>query len=519
VRADGSADDAVGRAALLARARQQYRTGSVAEAWATCTELAELSRQADDAATLADAATVIRTMTDATMSGRVHALCVEALARLADSDPLRQARVRAQLAATADPFLMGDEQLETGLTSDDPDTAFFQLQARHAQLLGVAHLRERLLLADAAIDLGVRHGVDEYVCWGRRWRTDAYAVLGNQVDLTSELRAMRPLVERIDQPAWWSLLRRVEASQRLLEGRFADALSLSDEAARLGGPQSESAQLRLVFASSVAELTGHDLEQVEVEVRRVTEGMPYLARGWLCQVLKARGKREEAVALWRSVAPHVRRMPDRAPEWLIATVGHAEMCLWLAETDTAQVLYDLLLPYADLHAIGYASSPYCGPVAYTLGRLAVLLGEVQQGREHLQRALASTEELHALPYQALTHAALTTTKGVATRLGREHAEQALALARRVGMPPTVAAMEALLSTSSTSSAPGGLTGRELEIAGLVAEGLSNAAIGRRLTLSERTVENHVSHILRKLACSSRAGVATWYAGWRSLGRS
>jgi DNA-binding NarL/FixJ family response regulator len=77
------------------------------------------------------------------------------------------------------------------------------------------------------------------------------------------------------------------------------------------------------------------------------------------------------------------------------------------------------------------------------------------------------------------------------------------------MRPLAAELTKLLATVSGSGPH--LTSREQEMAALVAAGLSNAAIAGRLTLSERTVESHVSHIMRKLGCTSRAGVAAWYA--------
>lgn len=50
-----------------------------------------------------------------------------------------------------------------------------------------------------------------------------------------------------------------------------------------------------------------------------------------------------------------------------------------------------------------------------------------------------------------------------------------------------------------------LTPRELEVLGLVAEGLTNREVGERLYIAERTVKFHVSSILAKLDASNRTG--------------
>jgi len=61
--------------------------------------------------------------------------------------------------------------------------------------------------------------------------------------------------------------------------------------------------------------------------------------------------------------------------------------------------------------------------------------------------------------------------------------------------------------TQTSDNPAQLTARELEVLGLLAEGLRNAEIAERLVVSVRTVDHHVSAILRKLDVGSRAQAA------------
>src|SRR5215471_1954033 len=55
-----------------------------------------------------------------------------------------------------------------------------------------------------------------------------------------------------------------------------------------------------------------------------------------------------------------------------------------------------------------------------------------------------------------------------------------------------------------------LTAREQEVASLIAEGLSDKAIARRLFRSARTVEYHVLQIRNKLGLENRTQIATWF---------
>jgi DNA-binding NarL/FixJ family response regulator len=64
----------------------------------------------------------------------------------------------------------------------------------------------------------------------------------------------------------------------------------------------------------------------------------------------------------------------------------------------------------------------------------------------------------------------------------------------------------------TAADLGGLTRREVDVVRLVAEGLSNQQIARRLVVSEATVKTHLNHVLSKLSVDGRPGLVAW--AWR-----
>jgi predicted ATPase/DNA-binding CsgD family transcriptional regulator len=103
-------------------------------------------------------------------------------------------------------------------------------------------------------------------------------------------------------------------------------------------------------------------------------------------------------------------------------------------------------------------------------------------------------------------------------------DQASAAAFRRGrqMPLAQALNDAEHTRRSTRSGQvntggaGSLTSREEEIAGLLAQGLSNKAIAKSLVIAQRTAETHVANVLVKLGLTSRSQVAAWVAEQRGI---
>ena len=140
------------------------------------------------------------------------------------------------------------------------------------------------------------------------------------------------------------------------------------------------------------------------------------------------------------------------------------------------------------------------------GRLAAqLLGAaeaagIQVGAGIVGPLPQSLEQAKVSAVAALGSAKFEAEFEAGKRLGRD---AAVRLALGESSPAKVAASEGVDT--------GPLAKRELEVARLIATGLSNKEIASRLFISDRTVASHVGNILNKLGVNSRSQVAGWMA--------
>ncbi|MCD2443304.1 helix-turn-helix transcriptional regulator [Agromyces sp. SYSU K20354] len=151
---------------------------------------------------------------------------------------------------------------------------------------------------------------------------------------------------------------------------------------------------------------------------------------------------------------------------LSAAIAFADAQVRFAEGDAAGALVSARASVEGWRALGVPYETARGRVL--VGRALGALGEADQGRAELDGA-----------------------RGVFASLGAN---------------PALAELEDLIGDRRA----GVLTPREVEVLRLVSTGLTNRAIGERLSLSEKTVARHVSNIFGKLSLSTRAA-ATAYA--------
>ena len=468
----------------------------------------------------------------------IRALCERALAVLDGAPAELRARVLAHYAWVCDHLSDLDaanpaasEALVLAEASGDPTALEAALTAHHMVRSGPDGLAEREANADRMWALGTRTGRTAACLSASEWRFDAASERGDLARAARELEAIGRWATRVGGPvAQWRLLR-CRAMLAQASGCYADAYRLGAQAfgtlAATGFPPAfllwgglrsiqchhtgQTSESLGTFGITDADAAGLDWPLAGV--------IPTLAPA---SMLADAGRLREAGAVYRRLGP--------ASEWRGSP--HAMLFTWavgiatavaVGADDDVATLRAKLGAWRGHHVVnGRYAMAYGGPAELHLGRAAAHLGLVDDAIADLEQAVKSCTENGAEGYRAEAEyelAAALLRRSAPGDFARARAITVAALRRTevLCMAPIRAQAWDLLNRIDADPAMA-LTRRELEVADLVAQGLTNREIASRLFVSERTAQNHVQHILDKLDLPNRSQIAVWVRG-RSPERS
>jgi LuxR family transcriptional regulator, maltose regulon positive regulatory protein len=227
-----------------------------------------------------------------------------------------------------------------------------------------------------------------------------------------------------------------------------------------------------------------------------------------------RGQPSEAAEL---ADRYLRRFPD--PSRIERSAGLEVAIRALARLGEHERATDALGQLREIAAQAQ-TRPLLAAVCSSEGTLALARGDHDAARRSFEDALDLLTASDARFEAARVRLDLAATLSALGRDDRARREIKAALAgfQELGADGESARAEAMLGklrrphatlpTEARDTPLGELSGRELEVLSLVAEGLTNHEIAQRLVLSEHTVNRHVANILRKLGFSSRAAAAS-----------
>jgi DNA-binding CsgD family transcriptional regulator len=207
-------------------------------------------------------------------------------------------------------------------------------------------------------------------------------------------------------------------------------------------------------------------------------------------------------------------------------IDRAGTTVWeLGAVEYAGVYRQLAL---NLLAAGLEGSPYHSN-ALTVARMAALAGDLNEAATYFARARQAAETGGQRPLRALVDydEALALVRNDSPDRTRIEALLTAALAqfRALGMRPweqRTLALQAQVSPPEqpqiSTSYPGNLTAREVEVLRLIGAGATNKEIATHLVVSVATAERHVANIYTKIGVRNRAE-ATAFALRHGLARS
>lgn len=204
-----------------------------------------------------------------------------------------------------------------------------------------------------------------------------------------------------------------------------------------------------------------------------------------------------------------------AARWPMELIFMVEAALALGNREAVHALRPFVTRYEGKNVMAGQFVAIFGSADRYLGRIADLNGETDAADAYFSSALEMDRRMGSVVHVAETlarRALFALTQGSTEQAG-QWADEARAIAAPIGQTRVLDLLDAMM----TATGPNGLTEREVEVLRLLAEGLSNRAIGERRYISANTAANHVRSILLKTGAANRTQAAMYAADHEMLG--
>ena len=228
------------------------------------------------------------------------------------------------------------------------------------------------------------------------------------------------------------------------------------------------------------------------------------AAGWAALAHARSGAAPETERLLGDLIPLLESLPPRTLNQNCAVTLAAAAIWQLRDATYADRCRRLALALVDAGVGDYV----IGSQELTLGRLASLLADHEGAAEWFGRADAKLRDDERRPLRAIALVDRADAALGRSELPLPELREALDLTTELGMKPWSARASALLEAAAQTP-PAGLTGREVEVLRLLAEGRTNREIADALVLSVHTIERHLANAYRKIGARNRADAAAF----------
>ena len=402
---------------------------------------------------------------------------------------------------------LGARAAEAGRRFDVPDLEMLGLALQGVTLVACAQVREGMRCLDEATATALSGDATVPIAgaWACCFLVTACAAVLDYERAFEWCDRIAEFAERYGSRYMLAFCRAEYGAVHLWRGRWTDAEEMLEAAvedftrsrpAMVGGPLIGLAELRRRQARAD-------------EAARLLDRAGPSAAAQLCRVRLALDRRESRPAvelverLLRQASPE--RRLERAPalELLVrARVARGEL-------EEARVALESLRAIERL----VGTEPLRASAELAEGLLEAASGEHERARtvfedavDRFQRSGAPFEASRARIELATSLAALGRTE-LAEREATEALDRLLALGAEAEGERARRLLQGPIRSGGGDSGLPGVTRREREVLGLLAEGLTNRQIAERLVVSEHTVHRHVTNILRKLDVPTRTAAA------------